>query len=95
MDRELILKKVIAYCINNRESVIGFSSLSHEDRDHIYNIAVSIVMARDYNYSGGSFVTAIRTNNLSAAVTCADDVCIKALKLFHFVNEYCHPLFQS
>ncbi|MCK9447027.1 hypothetical protein M0Q50_09275 [bacterium] len=85
-----IKKEVIKYCIKNRESIIGFDTMSEEDREHIYAIAYSIVMTREKVLSGGEFVQAICKNDLKSAVCLADKECIRALKLFVFVYLHFH-----
>lgn len=82
-----IQKQVVEYCIRNRNHIIGFDTMSDEDSDHIYNIAASVVMTRDNILSGGGFVKAIINNDLDAAITRADSVCIKAIALFVLVKN--------
>jgi len=85
---ENIRKQVTEYCVRNQNLVIGFSLLSNEEREHIYDIAASVVMTRDQILKGGSFVCAIVENNLSSAVSRADEICRRALALFVTVNEW-------
>lgn len=50
--------------------------------DHIINIGASVLMTRDGELQGGSFVQAVVSNNLQEAVSRADDKCIQHLRFF-------------
>lgn len=70
---------------NLRDALI--MPVTEGERQHIVNIATSIIMTRDaIGYPGGSFVQAIVDNNLERAVMTADSTCIKALKFFVMVK---------
>jgi len=83
-------KKATEYCIENRDAVVDWDMLHDDDREHIYNIAASIMMTRDNYLQGGGFVQNIIKNDLEKAVCSADHICIRALKLFVFVKLYSH-----
>lgn len=59
------------------------------EKDHIRQICASIMMTRDKILNGGSFVKAIVSNDLQRAVSYADSICIKHLKLFVEVKTWC------
>ena len=50
--------------------------------DHVINIGASILMTRDSELQGGSFVQAILRNDLEEAVNRADNTCINYLRFF-------------
>ena len=81
-------KQILEYCIHNRDMIIDFDSLNDEDRDHIYDIAASIVLTRDNILMGGGFVKSVIANDLHLSVGYADSICIRALKLFVNINLY-------
>lgn len=91
--KEKIEKAVIDYCIRNRNFVIGWDIMSDEDREHVYNIAISVVHTRDgITPTGGGFVQSVVANDLEFAVTRADEISARALKLFVMVKNWCFPL---
>jgi hypothetical protein len=90
MEQSEIIKKITEYCIRNRHQVIGWGSLSESDREHVYNIALSVYNTREKICFGGSFVTAICKNDLRTAVSNADDICKRCLLLFVHVYHYFH-----
>lgn len=57
-------------------------TLQGENLQHVYNIAESIILKRDYDYPAGKFVTAICENDLRAAVFGADHINIKLIPLY-------------
>lgn len=80
--------KATKYCIDNQEAVVDWNMLPDNDKQHIFDIAASIMMTRDNYCPGGGFVQNVIKNDLRAAVCSADHICIRALKLFVFVNQY-------
>ncbi len=65
-----------------RERAIRFTREWREDvSEHIIDIIVSVMMHRDGVQNGGGFVNAICNNDLIAAITRADNECIKHIKL--------------
>jgi hypothetical protein len=64
-------------------SVFEFSTFSEEDRDHIKNIACSIMNAKlGIGFEPGGFVKSVINNNLSGAFANADNVNQRALKFY-------------
>ena len=61
-----------------------------EDKDHVCDIAASVMMTRDNVLIGGSFVRAVIDNNLEQAVNRADSVCIRNLVFFVYCRNYVH-----
>lgn len=88
MKEKEYINKATEYCIANRDAVIDWDTLSDDDREHIYSIAASVMMARDNYCDGGGFVQGIVANDLRVAVCSADHICIRALKLFVFVKMW-------
>jgi hypothetical protein len=58
--------------------------------EHIIDIMCSVMMHRDKVQFGGSFAEAICNNNLDLACSCADNECIKYLRLFSLVKRFGH-----
>lgn len=84
-------KKVEAYVLKNATSIIG-ESMNLTDMQHVVDISLSIVHTRDKSGpTGGSFVKAIVENDLERAVSYADSVCMRAIKLFVMVKLWFHP----
>lgn len=50
--------------------------------EHVINIGTSILMTRDGELIGGSFVQAVLRNDLEDAVNVADNTCINYLRFF-------------
>lgn len=74
----------------------GMVEETQEDADHIIDIAASIMMTRDIeNYKGGSFVNAVVNNDLTNAVSRADSVCIRNLKLFTYIKNFGYNLHNA
>ena len=86
-----IREQVKKYIIKNSTSIIGKSTMTFEEFEHIIDISVSIINARDGGIRGGSFVQAIINNDLESAVGHADPICLKVLKLFVLVKLWCYP----
>ena len=64
-------------------SVFEYSTMSQDDKDHIKNIACSIMNARlGIGFDPGGFVKAVINNNLSGAFANADQVNQRALKFY-------------
>jgi len=63
-------------------------TLDQEDYLHVVSIGASVMMARDGNHSGGSFVQSIVENNLYEAFNRADSVCERSIKFFAYVNKH-------
>lgn len=82
------IKKATEYCIENRDAVVDWDMLHDDDREHIYNIAASIMMTRDEYLQGGGFVKSIIENDLGVAASSADHICLRALKLFVLVKSW-------
>lgn len=83
-----IREKVTKYCIENQGAIPDFDSLSVQDKEHIYELAASIVFTKENIMQGGGFVHAIINNDLESAIGRGDRVAIKGLKLFVLVNRY-------
>lgn len=81
-----IKKRVIQYCIENRNTVIGFDSMSDEDREHVYELGASIVYTKFNIMQGGSFIQAVVDNNLERAISTADRVAIRCIKLLVLIK---------
>jgi hypothetical protein len=59
--------------------------------NHILDIMVSVMRTRDNDgWQGGGFVTAVVQNNLSSAISRADNDCLSNLKLIVATKENCH-----
>jgi hypothetical protein len=59
--------------------------------NHILDIMVSVMRTRDNDgWQGGGFVTAVIQNNLSSAISRADNDCLSNLKLIVATKENCH-----
>lgn len=87
-----IRPEVEKYVLENVSEIIGGTAfMSDEDMEHIIDIAVSIVHTRDKKLIGGSFVQAVVADKLEGAVGRADRVCIRAIKLFVLVKNWCYP----
>lgn len=69
-------------------------SIKNEDtKNHLINVAISIINTRDKTGpTGGSFVQAIISNDFVNIISRADVDCINALRFFSNVNEYYHPI---
>jgi hypothetical protein len=63
----------------------GYENLS----SHIIDVMVSIMMTRDGVFDGGSFVQAICSNDLRAAVSRADSEVLNYLKVMSNTYDYC------
>jgi len=53
-------------------------------------MVASIMMHRDGNWQGGSFVEAVCENDLYAAITRADNTSLKYLKLYVLAKRNCY-----
>lgn len=59
--------------------------------EHIIDIIVSVMVTRDkVGPMGGSFVQSIIDNDLFAAISRADQDCLKNIKIIVAANRYCH-----
>ena len=64
-------------------SVFEFDKMNQEDKDHIQNIACSIMNARlGIGFEPGGFVKAVINNNLSGAFANGDHANQRALKFY-------------
>jgi len=81
-----IEKATNQYIDENLKEVIEWNALSQEQIVHIKNIAKNIVFARENILNGSGFVMAVMDNNLESAISNADSVCVRALKLFILVK---------
>lgn len=90
MNYEEKLRKLIdEYVDKNKGAIIG--EVTDEEITHIKDIGESIIRTRDSVHpTGGSFVHAIVSNTLDSAVSYADGTCLKALKLFVLIKNWCH-----
>jgi len=89
-NRTKLLSDMKDYTNQNSDKIIDFDKMSNNDKEHIYNIAASIIMTRDKILEGGSFVKSVVSNNLTEAITRADGVNIKAIR-FYVILMYNYP----
>ena len=70
-----------------------FTTTFNEDEiNHIINISISIINTRDKSGPiGGGFVQAIVDNDLSNALSRADDTSFNAIKFFTYIKDYYNP----
>lgn len=68
----------------------GIPTPTGEDKNHVCNIAASVMMTRDNFMLGGSFVRAVVDNNLEQAVNRADSICIRNLVFFVYCKNFVH-----
>jgi hypothetical protein len=57
---------------------------------HIIDVMVSIMMTKDNVQQGGSFVQAICSNDLHAAISAADSQCLNYIRLMSLTNQFCN-----
>jgi hypothetical protein len=57
---------------------------------HIIDVMVSIMMTKDNVQQGGSFVQAVISNNLHAAISAADSQCLNYIRLMSLTNHFCN-----
>jgi hypothetical protein len=81
-----IIEKYMAVAKEKSEKYAEGKNLS----PHIIHIMASIMLTRDNELQGGSFVQAIVNNNLDEAINRADDECIKHLKMFSIAKRFFH-----
>jgi hypothetical protein len=83
-------KAARSYMEKNR-SFLRMNTMSEEEFNHICHLAGSLLIARDFNHQAGGFVSAILDNDLTNAVSRADEVAIKGLKAFVIIMRNCFP----
>jgi hypothetical protein len=81
-----IIEKYMAAAKENAERYTEGKNLS----SHIIHVMASIMLTRDNELQGGSFVQAIVNNDLDEAISRADDECIKHLKMFSIAKRFFH-----
>ena len=68
----------------------GIPAPIDKDKEHVCDIAASVMMTRDNVLLGGSFVQAVVDNNLEKAVNRADSICIRNLVFFVYCKNFVH-----
>jgi hypothetical protein len=64
--------------------------IAENDKTHVINIDLSIMMHRDGIQTGGGFVTSLCANDLDQTVSRADSVCVQHLPFFLNCLKFIH-----
>jgi len=86
MDRQEqihVVKETVKDYFNENEQFTGLHELSPSEKTHIISIGTSILCTKwRVGYEGGGFVQSVVNNDLSGAISRADETNIKALKFY-------------
>lgn len=76
--------------LDGQKEFLGLHQLSHDDYNHVCQLAASVMMTRDEFLPGGGFVQAVVDNDLEGAIARGDSAAIIGLKALVMVKLWCH-----